>query len=109
MPMITPKLSIAAVLVLLAAPGCVPRAELAEVPQGHQAAGSTEARERLPAGAVLYFVDGREVSAAVAAAVQPSEIQAVQVLKGREAVDRYGQRAASGAVVVTTKAARPGR
>ena len=58
----------------------------------------------------LYVVDGQVLSAGRAQEIDPDRIAGVEVLKGTRAVERYGDAAANGVVVITTKegAARGG-
>lgn len=98
-----------------AATGCVPAATAAPDRAAHATsaagtaapaalpAGDVESREQIASGDILWVVDGREVSAALARALDPAGIVAVEVLKGRQAISRFGRRAANGAVIVTTR------
>jgi TonB-dependent SusC/RagA subfamily outer membrane receptor len=52
---------------------------------------------------LLVLVDGREVPAASLRDIDADDIRDIQVLKGRAAVEQYGDRAADGVVVVRTK------
>lgn len=48
-------------------------------------------------------VDGKRVSAAELGKISPDNIERVEVLKGNNAVEKYGEAAANGAIVVTLK------
>lgn len=48
-------------------------------------------------------VDGKHVSAEEFGRINPNSIQRIEVFKGKDAVDRYGDVAANGAMVVTLK------
>ncbi|HEX6041729.1 TonB-dependent receptor plug domain-containing protein [Longimicrobium sp.] len=50
----------------------------------------------------LYLVDGREITSLET--LDPGTIDAIEVVKGAAAVARYGPRAATGAVLITTHA-----
>lgn len=53
----------------------------------------------------LYVVDGREIASIEE--LDPGTIDAIEVIRGAAAVERYGSRAAIGAVLITTRS--PGR
>ncbi len=54
-------------------------------------------------GVPLYIVDGTEITADDFGRLDPKTIENVEVLKGDEATNLYGSRAASGVIVVTLK------
>ena len=51
----------------------------------------------------LIFVDGKAISQKEMAAINPSNIQSVNVLKGESAVKKYGEKAANGVIEITLK------
>ena len=53
----------------------------------------------------LILVDGRVTDSAGMNRIAPSRIESVEVLKGAAAIERYGSRAESGAIVITLKQA----
>jgi TonB-dependent SusC/RagA subfamily outer membrane receptor len=53
-------------------------------------------------GGALFFVDGKEVPAPTT--LDPQSIQSIEVIKGKSAVELYGDRASAGVVLITTKA-----
>ncbi len=102
-------LPIAAVAVLVA---CRPahllsyRSAVAPTPQ-------TEGAVRVPVGPMYWVLDGQRLgvdsTGAIAASIQhldPQTIRNVEVLKGRKAIERFGQEASGGVVIVTTRASR---
>jgi beta-lactamase regulating signal transducer with metallopeptidase domain len=56
----------------------------------------------------LVIRDGVRITVAPRDRLDPKSIGSIEVLSGRSAVDRFGQDAAHGALVITTKKARPG-
>ena len=53
--------------------------------------------------APVYVVDGFVVSASEASAIDPEDIESVEILKGASAASVYGSRSSGGVVVITTK------
>ncbi|MFN8243236.1 MAG: N-acetylmuramoyl-L-alanine amidase [Ferruginibacter sp.] len=51
----------------------------------------------------LYIVDGKEASSDQVKSIPPSSIAEVNVLKGTDAIDQYGQKGTNGVVLITTK------
>ena len=51
----------------------------------------------------VYVVDGFVVSASEASAIDPEDIESVEILKGASAASVYGSRSSGGVVVITTK------
>ena len=56
----------------------------------------------------LFLLDGKEISAAAARAVVPTSIESIEVVKGAAATSIYGERAARGVILITTKPASGG-
>ena len=54
---------------------------------------------------VVYYLDGREITAKQVEAIDPTSIESVEVLKGESARRMLGDRAAYGVVMIVTKAA----
>lgn len=52
---------------------------------------------------LLYIVDGQEVSPSIMKAVSPSRIEAITVLKDKNATEKYGEKGKNGVVLVTLK------
>lgn len=59
--------------------------------------------------ASLYVVDGFPTESSLAAALNPSDIESVDVLKDASASAIYGARGANGVIVITTKRGRHGK
>ena len=59
------------------------------------------AEEKTSEGNVYYIVDGKHVTDI--SHIKPADIESIQVYKGKEATDRYGEAAKDGAIVVTMK------
>lgn len=57
----------------------------------------------------LYVVDGFPTDAANAAAINPADIQSVDILKDASATAIYGSRGSNGVVILTTKSGRVGQ
>lgn len=57
----------------------------------------------------LYIMDGIPVQAATFAALTPSDIQSVDVLKDAVATSLYGSRGSNGVIVITTKRGKSGK
>lgn len=51
----------------------------------------------------IYIVDGKELSDKVAQALDPNKISEVNVIKGAQATQQYGERAKNGVVVIKLK------
>jgi len=51
----------------------------------------------------LFMVDGKEMSKAEAYKIDPSSIESINVLKNKTATDKYGKKAANGAVEIKLK------
>ena len=52
---------------------------------------------------LLYVVDGKRLQRDEVPALSPEQVSAVRVLKGHAALEKYGQDAAYGVVIITTK------
>lgn len=57
----------------------------------------------------LFVVDGFPTTQANANAINPSDIQSVEILKDASATAIYGSRGANGVILITTKSARGGK
>ncbi|WP_159017830.1 M56 family metallopeptidase [Algibacter sp. L3A6] len=51
----------------------------------------------------LYIVDGEEIKEADFQKIDPENIKSINVLKGKSAIDKYGEKAKNGAIEITTK------
>jgi hypothetical protein len=58
---------------------------------------------------VVYFLDGKEITAKQVETLDPRSIHAVDVIKGESARRMLGDRAAYGVIMITSKAAVPSR
>ena len=52
----------------------------------------------------LYIVDGKETPKKEAESIQPENIASVNVLKGKVAIEKYGNKGKNGVIEITTKA-----
>ncbi len=57
---------------------------------------------------VMVVVDGKEVDKSSVNQIAPDQIQSVSVFKGNNAVDKYGVKARSGVIEITTKSSSSG-
>ena len=62
------------------------------------------ATHRLGAASPVYYLDGQLADAATANALAAGNVEYMSVLKGQQAQQLFGQQAAAGAVIITTKA-----
>ncbi|WP_320019293.1 M56 family metallopeptidase [Labilibaculum manganireducens] len=51
----------------------------------------------------IYIVDGKKVSAKKANKINPDDIESINVLKGENAIEKYGEKAKNGVVIITSK------
>lgn len=51
----------------------------------------------------LYFVDGKETSKKEADNLKPDRIESINVLKGKAAIEKYGNKGKNGVIEITTK------
>ncbi|BAX82004.1 TonB-dependent receptor plug domain-containing protein [Labilibaculum antarcticum] len=51
----------------------------------------------------LYIVDGKKISAKKANKINPDDIESMDVLKGENAIKKYGEEAKNGVIVITLK------
>lgn len=51
----------------------------------------------------LFILDGKEISKEAAEAIKPQNINTVNILKGKKAIDKYGQRGKGGVAEITLK------
>ena len=56
----------------------------------------------------LFMLDGKEVAANVVRTMKPESIESIEVLKGKSAAEKYGERGRNGVIFVTTKGAEKG-
>jgi len=52
---------------------------------------------------VLYIIDGKEKESGSMKDIDPTMIKSINVLKGENAVKKYGEKAKNGAIEITTK------
>ena len=52
---------------------------------------------------VLLFVDGKRIARSSLAQIDPNNIQSLTVLKGENAIERYGEEGKDGVIEITTK------
>ena len=67
-----------------------------------QDAARTYQSAAAPATEPLILLDGKAISVAEVRVLDAKTIESVQVVKGRAALQQYGERAANGVVVITT-------
>ncbi len=58
---------------------------------------------------VVYYLDGKEITARQVETMDPESIRSVEVIKGESARRMLGDRAAYGVIYITSKAAAPSR
>lgn len=58
---------------------------------------------------VVYYLDGKEITAKQVESIDPNSIDSVEVIKGESARKLLGDRAAYGVVMITSKGAGPSR
>jgi len=51
----------------------------------------------------LYFVDGKEITFEEMKKISPDDIEKIEVLKGKTATEKYGEKAKNGVILITTK------
>ena len=59
-----------------------------------------------PGGEPVYYLNGKKIDQTRVSAIDPQTISRIDVLKGKSAVEKYGQEAAFGAVQITLKGER---
>jgi hypothetical protein len=52
---------------------------------------------------VLYIIDGKEMTSGSIKDIEPTSIKMVSVLKGENAVKKYGEKGKNGVIEITTK------
>jgi len=72
------------------------------------AARQYQAQARVASDEPLFFIDGKEVAATIARAMNPTTIETIEVVKGEAAAALYGSRGSRGVILITTKAASGG-
>lgn len=114
---ISPELDAEAVRVVAAMPKWVPgyqRGEAVNVrytlPVNFRMDGGPDSESQKAAGSniafsddVYYVVDGVHVSAAELKKISADKINSIEVFKGESAVEKFGEQAKNGAIVVSTK------
>lgn len=114
---ISPELDAEAVRVVAAMPKWVPgyqRGEAVNVrytlPVNFRMDGGPDSKSQKAAGSniafsddVYYVVDGVHVSAAELKKISADKINSIEVFKGESAVEKFGEQAKNGAIVVSTK------
>ena len=114
---ISPELDAEAVRVVAAMPKWVPgyqRGEAVNVrytlPVNFRMDGGPDSESQKTAGSniafsddVYYVVDGVHVSAAELKKISADKINSIEVFKGESAVEKFGEQAKNGAIVVSTK------
>ena len=69
------------------------------------AASASGTRASVVATDVVYYLDGKEITAKQVESIDPTSIESVEVLKGQSARRLLGDRAAYGVVMITSRAA----
>lgn len=114
---ISPELDAEAIRVVAAMPKWVPgyqRGEAVNVrytlPVNFRMDGGPDSKSQKAAGSniafsddVYYVVDGVHVSAAELKKISADKINSIEVFKGESAVEKFGEQAKNGAIVVSTK------
>lgn len=114
---VSPELDAEAVRVVAAMPKGVPgyqRGEAVNVrytlPVNFRMDGGPDSKSQKAAGSniafsddVYYVVDGVHVSAAELKKISADKINSIEVFKGESAVEKFGEQAKNGAIVVSTK------
>ena len=114
---VSPELDAEAVRVVAAMPKWVPgyqRGEAVNVrytlPVNFRMDGGPDSKSQKAAGSniafsddVYYVVDGVHVSAAELKKISADKINSIEVFKGESAVEKFGEQAKNGAIVVSTK------
>ena len=114
---ISPELDAEAVRVVAAMPKWMPgyqRGEAVNVrytlPVNFRMDGGPDSESQKAAGSniafsddVYYVVDGEHVSAAELKKISADKINSIEVFKGESAVEKFGEQAKNGAIVVSTK------
>lgn len=62
----------------------------------------TSAQVKTP-DALVYYLDGKEVTKAAVENLDPKEIQSMEVFKGENAIKAYGDKGANGVIEIKTK------
>ena len=70
---------------------------------------ATAIRPSTVATDVVYYLDGKEITAKQVESIDPKSIDSVEVIKGESARKLLGDRAAYGVVMITSKGAGPSR
>jgi hypothetical protein len=52
---------------------------------------------------VLYIIDGKEMTSGSIKDIEPTSIKMVSVLKGENAIKKYGEKGKNGVIEITTK------
>ena len=114
---ISPELDAEAVRVVAAMPKWVPGYQSGEavnvrytLPVNFRMDGGPDSESQKAAGSniafsddVYYVVDGVHVSAAELKKISADKINSIEVFKGESAVEKFGEQAKNGAIVVSTK------
>jgi TonB-dependent SusC/RagA subfamily outer membrane receptor len=67
------------------------------------AARQYQAQHLVPSGDPLFILDGKEVGAGIALALNPASIESIEVVKGAAATAEYGERGSRGVILITRK------
>ena len=51
----------------------------------------------------LYILDGKEVNTAILESIKPENIESINVLKGTNAIDKYGEKGTNGVIEILSK------
>jgi outer membrane receptor protein involved in Fe transport len=94
---------IAAFALFAAAAACATERTVSPVSPSRSVASSViPGNSQVP---LLYVVDGKRLQRDEIPVLSPDQVSAVKVLKGHAALERYGQDASYGVVIITTKQA----
>jgi len=62
-----------------------------------------EAENKQAMDKALYFADGVEITKDELAKIDPNKIESINVLKGEEAIKKYGDKGKNGVIIITSK------
>ena len=52
---------------------------------------------------IVYVVNGQLITDSKKIEVQTSDIESIHILKNKEAIEKYGEKAKNGVIIITTK------
>jgi TonB-dependent SusC/RagA subfamily outer membrane receptor len=94
-------------LLVIVAAACASRRAIQPVAPRTSAGAETLAQQGGFPVAGFYQVDGRDATLEEVGKIVAEAVERIEILKGPTAVSIYGERARAGAIIVTTKHAKP--